>query len=309
MAAPFVDELIDHRPGITAAVRRRRGLSDADTSADLTPEEFTVLLELAQRADPKTRECFGGADTFARLFGIGDKSNNRRKFDALADKGYEVRVPVGQKKDGSPLYANRHHAATFRFPELCKSPGADGFHDRALCFPGERSTIGAVEAGAVDAPPVDADELAPAAFVTDIRDIRARVNADTLRMWSAAHIGRALAEAVRRGAPDSEAREALRDMAGRAYVKAPGFLTGSNAGMEADWFTLARRNRAGTAAADVSAVKLGPPQCDFSDDGSGHCTKCTLPKPNARHLGTPLPTAEPAGTVLPFPAGRAKRPA
>jgi hypothetical protein len=93
-------------------------------AAGLTAAERVVLLVIAERANEKTREMWRHrADTVTlaerlRLAtGMGEASLSK-VFKKLADRGLEVRVPLGVTENGRTVFSCRGRATRFHLPLL-----------------------------------------------------------------------------------------------------------------------------------------------------------------------------------------------
>lgn len=83
----------------------------------LAPTERVILLALAEWADAKDRTCWRTAAELAARVGISEEGV-RKSMRKLAASGIDPRVPIAHKDDGSPVFAYRGRATTFRIPYL-----------------------------------------------------------------------------------------------------------------------------------------------------------------------------------------------
>lgn len=93
-------------------------------AAGLTLAERSILLIVAERSHETTREMWRHRIDDTTLYeriraatGLGEDGLTKA-FGRLASRGLEVRVPIGEGRDGRPLYARRGVAMKFRLPEL-----------------------------------------------------------------------------------------------------------------------------------------------------------------------------------------------
>lgn len=107
----------------------------------LTPTERLTLVVIAERANDKTRKAwYGGRDNWnaaeiARRVGIAEQSLGK-VFTGLAQKGAEVRIPLGySKKTNKPYFTHRGKQATFYVPHFAppseRSDDVPTFHERS----------------------------------------------------------------------------------------------------------------------------------------------------------------------------------
>lgn len=127
-------------------------------AAGLTPAERCVLLVIAERANPETREMWRHRgddqnlnDRIALAVGVKVK-NIGEVFGKLAARGLEVRVMIGQGKDGRPVFAARGRPARFVLPDL---PASVALPERESSgsdrtFPVDNSPVGPVDNGSCD---------------------------------------------------------------------------------------------------------------------------------------------------------------
>lgn len=89
-----------------------------DTAPDwMGPTERLVLLALAEWADATDRTCWRTAAELALRIGISEEGV-RKSIRKLASFGVDPRLPIAFKGDGSPVFAYRGRATTFRIPYL-----------------------------------------------------------------------------------------------------------------------------------------------------------------------------------------------
>lgn len=83
--------------------------------ADLTSGERLVLLVIADDANDTTRTGWPGLDVLVHRTGLSDRGI-RKALERLAERGYEVRVPLGKTDDGRPVFAARGRRTTYAVP-------------------------------------------------------------------------------------------------------------------------------------------------------------------------------------------------
>ncbi|WP_369426200.1 helix-turn-helix domain-containing protein [Rhodococcus sp. T2V] len=81
------------------------------------PTERLVLVALAEWADADDRTCWRTAAELSGRIGISEEGL-RKSIRKLATYGVDPRVPIAFKDDGSPVFAYRGRATTFRIPYL-----------------------------------------------------------------------------------------------------------------------------------------------------------------------------------------------
>ncbi|WP_442972458.1 helix-turn-helix domain-containing protein [Rhodococcus sp. BH5] len=93
----------------------------------MAPTERLVLLALAEWADAGDRTCWRTAAELAGRIGISEEGL-RKSIRKLASFGIDPRLPVAFKSDGSPVFAYRGRATTFKLPYLTAAvaPGKAG---------------------------------------------------------------------------------------------------------------------------------------------------------------------------------------
>jgi len=110
--------------------------------ADLGPVERLLLVVLAEAANDSTREAWPGMEVIVRRVGRS-KARVRAAFAALAKRGLDPRVPLGEDKNGRPFFSARGMRTTYRIPDLkgASTPGAipsGKASERLAPFPAER---------------------------------------------------------------------------------------------------------------------------------------------------------------------------
>lgn len=84
--------------------------------AELTSNERLLLLVLAEKANDQTRKAvWPNPDRLLHRLGMSE-DGLRKVCQKLAARGYEVRIPVGTNKAGSPVYAYKGRAVDYRVP-------------------------------------------------------------------------------------------------------------------------------------------------------------------------------------------------
>lgn len=83
--------------------------------ADLTSGERLLLLVIADDANDDTRLGRPGTDLLTHRTGMGARGL-RSAFTRLAERGYELRVPITKDENGRPVYAVRGRRTTYRVP-------------------------------------------------------------------------------------------------------------------------------------------------------------------------------------------------
>lgn len=101
----LLNEVIDHAPD------------------DLTPGEMLVLVVLAYGARDTTRECWPGMDVLSQRTRLHPNSVTK-VLRRLAERGLDVRVPMGTDARGRTFYAARGRQSTYRLPDLKAKPSA-----------------------------------------------------------------------------------------------------------------------------------------------------------------------------------------
>lgn len=93
----------------------------------LGPTERLVLVALAEWAEADDRTCWRTAAELAQRVGISEEGI-RKSIRKLATYGIDPRVPIAFKGDGSPVFAYRGRATTYRLPYLTAAvrPGEGG---------------------------------------------------------------------------------------------------------------------------------------------------------------------------------------
>lgn len=86
----------------------------------LGPTERLILLALAEWADATDRTCWRTAAELSLRVGISEEGV-RKSIRKLASYGIDPRLPIAFKADGSPVFAYRGRATTFRIPYLSKA--------------------------------------------------------------------------------------------------------------------------------------------------------------------------------------------
>lgn len=97
---------------------------------DVTLAERTVLLIVAERAHERTRIMLRHRtdrepliDRIAKAAKLDKKNGLKRTFRLLAARGLEVRVEIGEDRNGLPIFAREGISMGFRLPEF--PPGFD----------------------------------------------------------------------------------------------------------------------------------------------------------------------------------------
>lgn len=83
--------------------------------ADLSKEERLILLAIADDANERTRLSRPGVGLLEHWTGM-DAQAIKRALRKLAERGWEIRVPLARRGDGSPVYAFRGRRSTYRVP-------------------------------------------------------------------------------------------------------------------------------------------------------------------------------------------------
>jgi hypothetical protein len=93
-------------------------------AADLTAAERVVLLVIAERSSEATRGMWRHkvddvslSERIREATGVS-RQNLTKVFNRLAERGLEVRVQVGARDSGKPVFAHKGHATDFRLPDL-----------------------------------------------------------------------------------------------------------------------------------------------------------------------------------------------
>ncbi|MBV2366957.1 hypothetical protein [Streptomonospora nanhaiensis] len=89
--------------------------------ADLTKEERLLLLAIADDAHERTRVSSPGRGLLEHWTGMGDQAI-KKALRKLAERGWEIRIPIAKRADGSPVYAVRGRRSTYRVPEFPPRP-------------------------------------------------------------------------------------------------------------------------------------------------------------------------------------------
>ena len=85
--------------------------------ADLTSGERLLLLVIADDANDNTRLGRPGTDLLTHRTGVGARGL-RKAFERLAERGYELRVPITEDENGQPVFAVRGRRTTYRVPSF-----------------------------------------------------------------------------------------------------------------------------------------------------------------------------------------------
>lgn len=95
--------------------------------SDLTPSQLVILVVIAERAQPRARvvdgrdiparECFPNRADMLRDCRMTE-ANLSKTLQRLAQRGLEVRVPLGTDRSGRPFYARSGHRTTYRLPHF-----------------------------------------------------------------------------------------------------------------------------------------------------------------------------------------------
>ncbi len=104
MGVRLVVEVLDHVP------------------PELGRPERLVLIAIAEKARDATRLAQCGRQFLLRRTGLGPRGL-RYVFERLAERGLEVRVPIGIDKLGRPLYAVPGVQSTYRVPLFAHAKG------------------------------------------------------------------------------------------------------------------------------------------------------------------------------------------
>lgn len=83
--------------------------------ADLTKEERLLLLAIADDANERTRVSSPGRDLLEHWTGMGDQAL-KKALRKLTERGWDIRVAIAKREDGSPIYAVRGRRSTYRVP-------------------------------------------------------------------------------------------------------------------------------------------------------------------------------------------------
>lgn len=97
----------------------RREIRDWIPVGLLTPAERLVLLEIADVVNDDTRIGYPGMGDLVAMTGFPEKTVSAC-LRRLSSKGIEVRVQIGKKCDGQPLFATKGHRTTYRIPTLAE---------------------------------------------------------------------------------------------------------------------------------------------------------------------------------------------
>lgn len=89
--------------------------------ADLSKEERLLLLAIADDANERTRLSRPGVGLLEHWTGM-DAQAIKRALRKLAERGWEIRVPLARRGDGSPVYAFRGRRSTYRVPVFPPRP-------------------------------------------------------------------------------------------------------------------------------------------------------------------------------------------
>ncbi|MEV4059701.1 hypothetical protein [Nonomuraea dietziae] len=122
----------------------------------LTTAERAALLVIAERAHEQTREMWRHRSDTISLYdriaiAIGTPAGMKKVFRRLAERGLEIRVPIGQGRDGRPVFAANGRPMRFRLPALSETsflPDLDIRGDERPPFtPVDNSTPGESKGG------------------------------------------------------------------------------------------------------------------------------------------------------------------
>jgi hypothetical protein len=83
--------------------------------ADLTSGELAVILAVARSVKDDTGTGGVDEDTLCRRAKMTPRGVGKA-LQRLAERGYELRVPIGKDKHGAPVYAVRGQGRTYRIP-------------------------------------------------------------------------------------------------------------------------------------------------------------------------------------------------
>jgi hypothetical protein len=96
----------------------------------LTDRDRLLLLAIAENASDDTREGWPGWQLLTLRMGWshhkdGGRSTLKAALRDLAGRGVDVRVPLGNDRNGAPIYAVRGHKSTYRLPDLTEDRRGD----------------------------------------------------------------------------------------------------------------------------------------------------------------------------------------
>lgn len=83
----------------------------------LTPAERLLLVVLAESADKTTRKCWPSRELIEKRTGLGP-SGLKKVFQRLAERGLEVRIPIGKDKGGRLVFAHEGHRSEYLLPRF-----------------------------------------------------------------------------------------------------------------------------------------------------------------------------------------------
>ncbi|MGC1211271.1 MAG: helix-turn-helix domain-containing protein [Micromonospora sp.] len=101
MGIRLVVEVLDHAP------------------PELTAAERLLLVVIAESANDATREGWPGMEVLTRRTGLKERGV-RAALVRLAERGHEVRLPLGKDKHGRPVYSCHGKRTTYRIPRFAK---------------------------------------------------------------------------------------------------------------------------------------------------------------------------------------------
>jgi len=113
-----------------------------DLPVKLTPAERLLLVALAERADPQTRECWPGQDELCGRTGLSPRGLGDT-FARLASRGLEVRVPLKPGASGRGAFARIGVQRRYRLPPKVVTPERDHSAGRGHATAPERSRLSA----------------------------------------------------------------------------------------------------------------------------------------------------------------------
>ncbi len=104
MSYRLVAEVLDHAPA-------------------MTPTERLLLVALAEQMRDDTREAFVPMDLLTVRVGVNASSIRATTHRLAAERGIDVRVPIGKDANGREVYAHRGRSTTYRMPIFEPPPG------------------------------------------------------------------------------------------------------------------------------------------------------------------------------------------
>lgn len=230
--------------------------------ADVTPAERLVALEIADNAKDETRRAWPTLEQLAHWCGLKNAKSVGQALRGLADKGWEMRVPIAKEEDGTLVFARAGQKLTFLVPE------GEGVRSRASS---PKRTPKQVRHS------TDLEVRQR----TDLGDPGPLLNGPEVRQ--ATPIGPSANGPEVRQATDPSPQSSPQLSSKLPSVARADARNGDGGDF---WAHVQKQAEPqGRTRVPVQQPRQGPRACAYQDDGYGSCARCYLPRANQIHRG------------------------